>query len=76
MAEGQYYWCLEHHRVEPYEGCRAADRLGPYDTADEARHALETVQQRNEQWENDPRFNDDEDESDDDDDEGWGPFRN
>jgi hypothetical protein len=56
---GQYFYCMEHHTVEPEEGCRAADRLGPYQTREEAEHALEKVQERNEAWDNDPRWNDD-----------------
>ena len=58
MAE-RYYFCLEHHTVETEDGCRAADRLGPYDSRDEAEHALEKVQERNEDWDNDPKWNDD-----------------
>lgn len=50
MTDGQWYWCLRHHAVEPYEGCKAEDRLGPYATFDEATAALDTVQRRNEQW--------------------------
>ncbi|WP_040163156.1 hypothetical protein [Nigerium massiliense] len=61
MAEGQWYYCLKHHAVEPFEACRSEDRLGPYPTREEAAHALEKVQERNEEWDNDPRFNDDED---------------
>lgn len=55
----QYYYCLDHRTVEADEGCRAADRLGPYATQEEAQQALATVQQRNEQWDNDPKWNDD-----------------
>lgn len=62
MAEGQYYWCLKHRRVEPYDGCKSEDRLGPYDTMDEAARALQHVQERNDMWEHDPRFRDDDDE--------------
>ena len=51
--------CLKHHTVEGEAGCKAADRLGPYDTAEEAAHALEKVAERNEAWENDPNWNDD-----------------
>lgn len=58
MSE-QYYFCLNHHTVETKDGCKAADRLGPYDSAAEAEHALEKVQERNESWENDPDWNDD-----------------
>lgn len=59
MADGQWYWCLVHHAVEPYEGCAEGDRLGPYNTPDEAANALKIVQERNEQWDNDPDWNDD-----------------
>lgn len=50
MSDGEWYWCLRHHAVEPFEGCRAEDRLGPYPTRDEAAHALQKVQERNEKW--------------------------
>ncbi|MDP3967932.1 MAG: hypothetical protein Q8Q02_06595 [Nocardioides sp.] len=62
MAE--YYYCLKHKTVEPQEGCRAKDRLGPYDTEAAAASALERVEERNEDWENDPRWNDDVDQDD------------
>lgn len=79
MAEEQWYYCLDHHAVEPYEGCRSESRLGPYQSREDAAKALEIAAARNEIWETDPRFNDpDEDEDDDDQDdgyEGWGPFR-
>nr|WP_298132489.1 hypothetical protein [Micropruina sp.] len=50
MSGDGWYWCLKHHAVEPYEGCKAEDRLGPYPTRDEAAAALEKVRERNEQW--------------------------
>ena len=58
MSE-RWYFCLRHHPVEPEQGCKAADRLGPYDSQAEASRALEKVQERNEAWENDPDWNDD-----------------
>ena len=58
MSE-QWFFCLKHHTVEPESGCKAADRLGPYDSQAEASRALEKVAERNEQWENDPAWNDD-----------------
>ncbi len=58
MAE-QYYFCVKHHTVEGADGCPAIDRLGPYSSRDEAAHALEKVQQRNEEWDNDPKWSDD-----------------
>lgn len=75
MAEGEWYYCLLHHTVEPYEGCRSDDRLGPYPTRAEAEQALQHVSERNEEWETDPRFNDPDEEADDEDTEGWGPFK-
>lgn len=68
MSDSEYWFCLTHHAVEGREGCRNAERLGPYATAEEASRALEKVQERNEAWENDPDWNDDaegEDDSDD-----------
>jgi hypothetical protein len=59
MAAGEWYYCLDHHAVEPYEGCKSATRLGPYPTPADAANALQRVAERNEDWENDPRFNDD-----------------
>ena len=50
MTETEWYWCLKHQAVEPYEGCRAEERLGPYATREDAEQALEKVQQRNEKW--------------------------
>jgi len=48
---GRYYWSLNDRRVVTDEdGVKAADRLGPYDTREEAEHALETVAARNEKW--------------------------
>lgn len=66
MAQGEWYYCLDHGAVEPYEGCRSATRLGPYPTPSDAAQALSRVAQRNEEWENDPRFNDDFDQDADD----------
>ena len=62
MAEdhsNEWYYCVKHNKVEPYEGCQAADRLGPYSSPEEAARALEKVEERNEAWDNDPRWRDD-----------------
>ena len=67
MSTEQWYYCLVHHDVEPAEGCKAIERLGTYPTREEAAQALRLAQERNEEWDNDPRFNDDEDEPDKDD---------
>ena len=74
MAKGQWYYCLDHHTVEPYEACKSESRLGPYPTPADAAQALEKVAGRNVEWDNDPRFKDDDDERDDDKDKDRGPF--
>ncbi|MBY5162931.1 hypothetical protein [Salsipaludibacter albus] len=57
-----YWYCLHHSRVEHEdEGCADRRRLGPFETREEAAAALDTVADRNEEWENDPAWNDDED---------------
>ncbi len=53
-----YFFCLKHHTVEGEDGCRAKDRLGPYDTEAEASRALDKVAERNEEWDDDPKWND------------------
>lgn len=65
MSADQWYYCLVDHTVEPAEGCKAVERLGPYPTREQAQLALQLAQERNEKWDNDPRFNDDDDNSDD-----------
>lgn len=74
MAAGDWYYCLDHHTVEPYEGCRSATRLGPYATPADAASALDRVAQRNEDWEHDPRFNDDDEDDRGDADDRAKPF--
>ncbi|MEU5421900.1 hypothetical protein ACFY1P_11105 [Streptomyces sp. NPDC001407] len=56
---GEWYFCLKHGVVEEGPECRAADRMGPYGTREEAAHAMETARERNEEWREDPRWNDD-----------------
>ena len=45
--------------MEGRDGCRNQDRLGPYATAAEASRALDKVEERNEDWDTDPKWNDD-----------------
>lgn len=61
MSKRTYWFCLRHHAVEEQQGCRSADRLGPYDTAEDAAQALERARERTEAWEHDPRWKDDDD---------------
>ena len=46
----EWYYCLKHHQVEPFAGCKSADRLGPYLSPEEAANALQQVAERNEAW--------------------------
>ena len=59
MSDAEYWFCLKHHTVEGEDGCRNADRLGPYGSSEEASRALDKVAERNEEWESDPDWNDD-----------------
>ncbi|MEL4359055.1 MULTISPECIES: hypothetical protein [unclassified Luteococcus] len=54
----QWYWSLTEHRVVGEGEAKAEDRLGPYATKEEAANALTHVQERNDQWDNDPRYRD------------------
>ncbi|MEO8329717.1 MAG: hypothetical protein ABI586_06935 [Candidatus Nanopelagicales bacterium] len=55
---GPYWWCLTHERVEGRDGCPNTVRLGPYDSSEDASHALERAHQRTKDWDSDPRWND------------------
>ncbi len=46
MAEGPWFWCMRHGTVEPREGCAERHRLGPYETRQEAEHALQSLAER------------------------------
>jgi hypothetical protein len=59
MTDGDWYFCLTHLRIEHGAGCANAERLGPYATREDAERALQTAAERNEAWDNDPRWKDD-----------------
>ncbi|MBC9735261.1 hypothetical protein [Nocardioides marmotae] len=63
MSDHQEYWfCVKHHRVETADNlCPNRHRLGPYASAAEAERALDTTEERNAAWDNDPKWNDDDD---------------
>jgi hypothetical protein len=44
--EGTFWFCLEHHAVEPFDGCGSRNRIGPFDTEADAANALKTVAER------------------------------
>lgn len=49
MARGPWYWCLQHAAVEPESGCPNDRRMGPYDSFDEAEHAIDRARERTEE---------------------------
>jgi hypothetical protein len=60
MADGDWWFDLKTHTVVPDNNdTKITDRLGPYKTREEAERALELVEERNEAYDNDPRWNDD-----------------
>ena len=47
----RWYFCVRHQTVEGDDGgCPGKDRLGPYPTREAAEHALDTVRERNREW--------------------------
>ncbi|MFD6418484.1 hypothetical protein [Streptomyces sp. NPDC060194] len=54
---GEWFYCLQHKKVEEGPECPAKDRMGPYATPTEAQHAMERAAERNEEWETDPNWN-------------------
>ena len=54
----KYWYCLIHKAVEGQDGCAYKDRLGPCESEADAARALEKVKERNEEWDNDPLWND------------------
>ncbi|GAA1394788.1 hypothetical protein GCM10009613_43420 [Pseudonocardia kongjuensis] len=65
MSDEQWFYCLRHNTVEPLEGCRAADRLGPYPDRATAARALEIARERTEEEDRrDERWNAAEDDDD------------
>ncbi len=53
-----YWFCLTHMAVEPDQGCGHQHRLGPYADSAGAQAALKRAQQRSEEWDDDPVWND------------------
>ena len=55
---GEWYYCLEHRKVEEGPECPAKDRMGPYASRSEAGQAMEKADERNAEWDTDPRWHD------------------
>ena len=53
---GSWYWCLKHGRAEGAEGtCPPEDRMGPYESREEAEHWKDRVEARNDKWDEEDR---------------------
>ena len=60
MGDEQWWYDLKTKSVvSDNNTTKVTDRLGPYGSREEAEHALQKVDERNEQYDNDPRWNDD-----------------
>lgn len=57
-GDGPWYYNLLTKQVVPEGADRAENLLGPYPTKQDAAEAMEKVQERNETWDNDPDWND------------------
>lgn len=59
MADDQWWYDLKTRTaVQDNKAGKISDRLGPYPTREAAERALETVRERNEAYDNDPRWSD------------------
>lgn len=52
-AEGEWYYCFKHKKVETRDECHQMDRMGPYRTKEDAEHWREHVAERNKEWDDD-----------------------
>ena len=60
MADGEWWFDLKtRSAVQDTKAGKIADRLGPYASREEAEQALDKVAERNEAFDNDPRWKDD-----------------
>jgi hypothetical protein len=58
-SASKYWYCVKHETVEHGDDiCPPIDRLGPFDSKEEAAGALERAQKRNEEWDDDPKWGD------------------
>ncbi|GAA1837024.1 SPOR domain-containing protein [Microlunatus capsulatus] len=60
MADGEWWYDLKtRSAVQDTKAGKIADRLGPYASREEAEQALDRVAERNEAFDEDPRWKDD-----------------
>ncbi len=59
MADGEWWFDLKtKSAVQDSRAGKSADRLGPYASREQAEQALEKVAERNDTFDNDPRWKD------------------
>jgi len=59
MSDSDQWWfCLKHQSVEQSDACANFERLGPYSSRQEAEGALAQAAERTQQWDDNPRWND------------------
>ena len=46
MTSESWYYCMKHRRAEKGMQCPGEERLGPFPDEASARHALETIRER------------------------------
>ena len=49
-AQGEWYYCFKHNKVEKRDECRHMDRMGPYPTRQDAENWRDRVAARNKAW--------------------------
>ena len=49
--DGTYWYCVDHHRVELFENTDSQNRIGPFETQQEAENALQTIADREKRYE-------------------------
>jgi hypothetical protein len=49
--DGTYWYCVDHHRVELFENTDSQNRIGPFETQEEAENALQTIADREKRYE-------------------------
>ena len=52
---GPWYFCMKHKTVEGPDGCSNNERMGPYDSEQEAAAAIEKAAARTQQWDAEDR---------------------
>lgn len=52
-AQGKWYYCFKHQKVETHDESDEMDRMGPYPTREAAENWRQQVAARNDAWDED-----------------------